>query len=274
MSDSQSMPEISIVVPVFNERDNLSPLLDEIVRGMGGLRRPYEVVFVDDCSTDDSLAVLRRLRDGNRCVRVLRHSLNSGESAASATGLERARGEVVITMDADRQNDPADIPKLLAALAEDDAVAAVCGVRARREDDWVKRVSSRIANRFRNLVTGDRISDAGCTYRALRRECLGELPVFNGLHRFLPTILRLQGYRVIEIKVNHRPRVAGVSKYGIGNRAWRGIVDCLAMRWFRRRAVSGRRFAGECSQEGNHGRDEVSGAQAGSPAEVDGGSRS
>jgi len=144
-------------------------------------------------------------------------------------------------MDGDRQNDPADIPRLLRALEEVDDVAFVCGVRHPRQDDRVKRVASRIANRFRDVVTGDRIRDAGCAYRAIRREALDELPVFNGMHRFLPTILRAQGYRVEEITVRHRLRTIGQTKYGVADRLWRGIRDCFAMRWYRKRAIRGDR---------------------------------
>ncbi len=148
------------------------------------------------------------------------------------------RGSVIITIDGDQQNDPADIPALLKALESADAV---CGVRRKREDDWVKRISSRVANRFRNRVTGDTISDAGCTFRALKADTLREIPVFNGMHRFLPTLLRLQGYKVVEILVNHRPRTRGESKYGIGNRMFRGLIDCFAIRWWRRRCVPANR---------------------------------
>ena len=160
--------------------------------------------------------MLRKLQQTRPYLRVVNHRVNSGESAAEATGFEHARGDIVITIDADQQNDPADIPALLDALKDD--VHAVCGVRRKREDDWVRRLSSRIANGFRNWMTGDRIADAGCTYRALRRSALHEVPVFNGMHRFLPTLLRLQGYKAVEILVNHRPRTRGKSKYGVGNR--------------------------------------------------------
>ena len=235
--------DVSVVVPVFNEEDNIRPLIQEIDAALRPLGKTYEIVYVDDCSTDSSLDVLHAVQTERKDLRVLRHGINSGESAASLTGMQHARGEVIITIDADLQNDPADIPMLLEHLT--DGVDAVCGVRRKREDDWVKRLSSRVANAFRNGVTGDVIADAGCTYRALRRSSLHDLPVFNGLHRFLPTLLRLQGYTVVEVKVNHRPRTAGVSKYGVGNRAWRGVVDCFAMRWFRKRCVSGLRFEGE-----------------------------
>jgi len=142
-------------------------------------------------------------------------------------------------MDADQQNDPADIPALLGALDAD--TAAVCGVRRKHEDSFMRRVSSRIANGFRNAITGDRITDAGCTFRALRRNALRELPVFNGLHRFLPTILRLQGCKAKELPVNHRPRTRGTAKYGVANRMWRGIRDCFAMRWYRARCLPAQR---------------------------------
>ncbi len=235
--------EISIVVPVFNEQDNLRPLLTEIETVMKGLGKPFEIIFIDDKSTDGSLKTLEELKKEKSFVRIVRHSINSGESAAEATGFKFANGDVIITMDADQQNDPSDIPSLLASLGKD--VAAVCGVRRKRMDTIVKKISSRTANAFRNFVTGDRISDAGCTYRAIRRSALWQIQVFNGMHRFLPTLLRFQGYKVIEILVNDRPRTRGVSKYGIGNRVWRGIADCFAMRWFKKRCVRGDRVADE-----------------------------
>lgn len=241
----EQIPELSVVIPVFNEEENLRPLIEELESVLKELGIVFEVVCVDDKSTDGSLSVLAELRRTRPWLRVLCHRVNSGESAAEATGFEHARGAIVITMDADLQNDPHDIPEMLAKLRDD--VVAVCGVRRKREDDWIRRLSSRIANGFRNWVTGDRIGDAGCTFRSLRREALREVLVFNGMHRFLPTILRLQGYRVEEILVNHRPRVKGKSKYGVGNRAWRGLVDCFAMRWYRRRCILATRCGGELS---------------------------
>ncbi len=239
MASTNQRIDLSVVIPVFNERDNLEPLMKEIQETLDKVGRPFEVICVDDRSTDDSLQVLQTLQASRPWLRVVRHHVNSGESAGEATGFEHANGDIVITMDADQQNDPADIPAMLQALRDD--VVAVCGVRRIREDDLVRRISSRIANWFRNSVTGDKILDAGCTYRALRRSALHEVLVFNGMHRFLPTILRLQGYRVVEHLVNHRPRTRGKSKYGVGNRAWRGLVDCLAMRWYRARCVRGDR---------------------------------
>lgn len=239
MSDTPSKVDLSVVMPVYNEEDNVGPLMEELETVLKKTGRSFEVLCINDCSTDDSLNVIRKLQQTRPYLRFVNHRVNSGESAAGATGFEHARGDIVITIDADQQNDPADIPALLDALKDD--VHAVCGVRRTREDDWVRRLSSRIANGFRNWMTGDKIADAGCTYRALRRSALHEIPVFNGMHRFLPTLLRLQGYKAVEILVNHRPRTRGKSKYGVGNRMWRGIVDCFAMRWFRARSVRGDR---------------------------------
>lgn len=233
-------PEFTVVIPVYNEEDNLGPLWDELSKRMESLGRPWEVLFINDASTDNSRRILERMSSEDSRVRVRHHRINSGESAAQATGFRHAHGKILITMDADQQNDPADIPALLEALTPE--VDCVCGVRRIRQDDWVKRFSSRTANRFRNLITGDRIADAGCTYRVIRSRAVGEVPVFNGMHRFLPTVLRAQGFRVEELLVNHRPRVKGVSKYGVGNRLWRGIRDCFAMRWYQRRAVRGDRL--------------------------------
>jgi dolichol-phosphate mannosyltransferase len=238
---------ISVVIPVFNEEDNLEPLLDELEPVLTKLGKRYEVIFVDDKSTDGSFEVLRKLKRTRPFLRIIRHRINSGESAGEATGFAFANGEIIITMDADQQNDPADIPLLLGALKDD--VAAVCGVRRKRMDTFIKKISSRTANAFRNFITGDRISDAGCTYRAIRRSALWQLQVFNGMHRFLPTLLRFQGYPVVEILVNDRPRTRGYSKYGIGNRLWRGILDCFAMHWLRKRALRGNRVGSEYVSE-------------------------
>jgi glycosyltransferase involved in cell wall biosynthesis len=240
MATDNSLVDVSIVIPVYNEAENLEPLMAEIKSAVDAIGCKYEVIFVDDKSTDDSLTVMRRLKAKHAEIVIVRHKENCGESAAQASGFQCAGGKVIITMDGDGQNDPADIPLFLATLTDD--VDCVCGVRQKREDNWVRRISSRIANWFRNFLTGDKITDAGCTYRAIRRSVLTEIMVFNGMHRFLPTILRFQRRNVIEIKVNHRPRRRGISQYGIGNRMWRGILDCLAMRWYKRRALPSARY--------------------------------
>jgi len=237
--ESGSGVVFSVVVPVYNERENIRPLIEEITAAMDVSGRPYEIVYVDDFSRDGSLEELHRLQQEFKTLRVIAHSRNCGQSAAVASGFAAARGMVIATLDADRQNDPADIPALLAQLT--DGTDMVCGVRTKRRDSLIRRISSRVANAFRNAVTGDRVSDTGCGLRVVRRAALAEIPVFNGMHRFLPTLMRFQGFTVREVPVNHRPRTAGVSKYGFGNRAWRGLVDCFAMRWYKSRRIPARR---------------------------------
>ena len=228
--------ELSVVLPCFNEAESLEALTVELDAVLEQLGAASEILYINDASTDDTLGVLQSLQQRYARVRILNHRVRAGQSAGQASGFRCARGTYVVTMDADGQNDPADMPRLLAALEQADAV---CGIRRHRHDTWGRRMASRIANGFRNAVTRERITDAGCAYRALRREALAEVPVFNGMHRFLPTLLRMQGFRVIEIDVNHRPRRAGVSKYGINNRLWRGLADCIAIRWLQARAVPG-----------------------------------
>lgn len=236
MSESKQMNsdiEISVILPIFNEEGNIEPLIGEIRAALAPVTPHFEIIGVDDGSTDGSLAVLHSLQRQDPRVVVYAHRRNFGQSAAQATGILYACGAVIVTLDADRQNDPADIPRLLQALADTDCV---CGVRQKRHDNWMRRVASRIGNGFRNWLTGDRIRDSGCTLRAMRREVLREIPMFNGMHRFLPTLLRFQGRRVLELQVNHRPRVWGKSKYGILQRGVRGLFDCLAIRWWKWRA--------------------------------------
>lgn len=234
---------LSVVIPVFNEQDNLEPLIAELVPVLERLGPPWEVLFVNDASTDDSAAVLTRLAGAEPRVRVITHRINSGESAGQASGFRAACGALVLTMDADLQNDPTDIPRYLAALGE--GVHCVCGYRAERREGWLRRFASRTANRFRAAVTGDRLRDAGCTYRLIRREVLAEIPIFNGMHRFLPTLIKAQGGVVTEIPINDRARRFGVSKYGINNRLWRGLVDCFGVRWYQRRALRFDRVTGD-----------------------------
>jgi dolichol-phosphate mannosyltransferase len=240
-------PATSCILPVYNEKECLRPLLDELTLALRDLHRPYEIVCVDDCSQDDSGLLLEMLQKTYPELHVLRHTHNWGQSAAFASGFQVASAPVLITMDADMQHDPGDIPALLRALTPE--IAMVCGIRAKRKDNFVKRLSSRVANRFRDLVSGDRITDAGCTFRAIRREALRELFVFNGMHRFLPTLLRCRGLRVVEIPVNHRPRASGISKYDIGNRLWRGLLDCVAVRWYAQRAIPMQRWVDVSHQD-------------------------
>jgi dolichol-phosphate mannosyltransferase len=232
--------EVSVVVPVFNEVDNVESLWHEISAAMTKADRSFEVIFVDDASTDGSADRLMGPAAAGGW-RVLKHRLNCGQSAAIATGFRHARGALVATLDGDGQNDPGDLPRLLDALFATGA-DCVTGIRAVRRDSLLRRISSRVANGFRNWMTGDCVTDSGCGIRVVRRACLAETPVFNGMHRFLPTLLRAQGFRVEELAVNHRPRVRGVSKYGVHDRLWRGLRDCLGVRWYLRRAVPGVRL--------------------------------
>lgn len=231
-------PRLSIVVPSFNEAENLPVLAEELRAALASTGLTYEQIFIDDGSTDGSAAVLERLAAVDRSVRVLSHQRNAGQSAALVAGFRAARGEIVITLDADLQNDPADIPRLLARLG--DGFDAVSGVRRDRHDSFVRRASSRIANAVRNWATDESVTDVGCSLKAYRREFLVNLPMFSGMHRFLPTLVRWNGARLAEIDVNHRPRLHGVAKYGIGNRLFRALADLLAVRWMRTRWISPR----------------------------------
>jgi glycosyltransferase involved in cell wall biosynthesis len=230
------MPDLSVVIPVYNEEDNLEPLWAELRPVLTALGLSCEVLFVDDGSQDRSADIVRALREADRRVRLVRLKTNAGESAATDAGFRAAHGRWVVTMDADLQNDPADIPRLLAHLDQWDAVT---GWRVRRAagDAWPKRMASRMANRIRNWVSDEAVQDSGCTFRAFRRECLRALALYRGAHRFIPTLLRMQGYRVVEVPVNHRPRRAGRSKYGIMDRALVGGVDLLAVRWMKSRRL-------------------------------------
>jgi len=230
-------PEVSVVVPCHNEAENLRALVAGIRTTLASTGVTYEIVVTDDASTDGSWDVLKELAAHEPRLRVQRFAVNCGESAASWAGMQAARGRVILTIDADLQNDPVDIPRFLAALADADCV---CGTRVegRGAGDGVVRVmSSRIANAVRTWIAADDTTDAGCTYRAFRRECLRNLRFFKGIHRFLPTLIRMEGYRVCEIAVVNRPRGAGKSHYGIGNRVFASFADLLAVRWMRSRAV-------------------------------------
>ena len=235
-----TQPEISIVIPVFNEEENLPILAAEIHGAMRGLGRPYEVIFVDDGSTDTSPEVLRQLAREDSAVRILHQRRNSGQSAALDAGFRFARAGIVITLDADLQNDPADIPKLLGRLEGPSGCDVVCGVRAHRQDTWVRKVSSRIANGVRNRLTHESVTDVGCTLKAFRTEYLRRIPMFTGMHRFLPTLLKMEGARVVEVPVNHRPRLHGQPKYNIRNRIWRALADLFAVRWMQKRWIDRR----------------------------------
>jgi glycosyltransferase involved in cell wall biosynthesis len=230
------VPDLSVVIPVHDEEASLPRLWPELREVLEGLGLDAEVIFVDDGSRDRSAEIVRALREADRRVRLVRLKANAGETAATDAGFRAARGRWVVTMDADLQNDPRDIPALLAHL---DRWDAACGWRVNRSagDSLARRVSSSVANRVRNALSDETIHDSGCTFRAFRRECLRGLVLYRGFHRFVPTLLRLQGYRVVEVPVNHRPRRFGRSKYGVLNRVFGATVDLLVVRWMKRRRL-------------------------------------
>jgi glycosyltransferase involved in cell wall biosynthesis len=227
-------PDVSLVVPVYNERENVAPLVAEIAVALGGRR--YEIVAVDDGSTDGSLAELQRLKRAHPELHIVAFERNAGQSAAFVAGFRAARGRAIVTLDADLQNDPADVPALLAEL-ERSGAACVAGYRANRSDTPWRRVQSRIANGVRNWLTAETIRDTGCSLKAFRAEAVRALPAFNGMHRFLPTLIRRDGGTVTEVPVRHRPRRFGKTKYGMWNRVFRALKDALGVRWLLRRTL-------------------------------------
>jgi dolichol-phosphate mannosyltransferase len=228
--------DLSVVIPVYNEEENLPPLWAELRDALEGLRLRFEVVFVDDGSHDRSAEIVRGFREADPRVRLVRLKANAGETAATDAGFKAARGRFLATMDADLQNDPADLPALLGQL---DTWDAATGWRVERGagDSWVRRLSSRVANGIRNTISDETIHDSGCTFRAFRRECLRDLTLYRGFHRFIPTLLRMRGFRVVEVPVRNRPRRFGQSKYGIMNRAFVAFADLLVVRWMKSRLL-------------------------------------
>lgn len=227
--------EISVVVPCHNEEGNLQPLVDAIRKAIEPLQRPYEIIITDDQSSDGSWALLKKMAAADSRIRAQRFEKQSGQSAALWAGMRAARGKIIVTLDADLQNDPADLPKLLAPL---DKVDCVCGSRVEargKGDSWVRVASSRIANGIRNKLSGETITDAGCCYRAFKRECIAEVKFFNGGHRFLPTLIKMEGYTVTEVAISHHPRAAGQAHYGVWNRLFKSFYDLLAVRWMKKR---------------------------------------
>ena len=226
--------DLSIIVPVFNEADNVLPLAREVAAAMQAQAHAYELVFVDDTSTDATWSKIEEAQRADPRVRGLRHARNSGQSAALWTGIQATSSPLLATLDGDLQNDPADLPRLLAEL---ERVDFVCGARLSRQDHWVRRVSSGIARWMRGRVLQADFRDTGCALRVFKRTALAGVFPFNGLHRFLPILVYGAGAKTLEVPVNHRPRVAGVSKYGVWNRLGRGIYDLIAIRWYQKRRI-------------------------------------
>jgi dolichol-phosphate mannosyltransferase len=224
-----SDPDFSVVVPLFNEAENVAILQKEIFAALEG--RNYELILVDDGSTDGTSERIERYPH----LRVLQFKKNAGQSAALLAGMRAARGEFIVLLDGDLQNDPKDILKLLAEVKR--GADLVCGYRAVRKDSLVKRLSSRIANEVRSRFVGDGVRDTGCTLKAMRRVCVQALVPFKGVHRFIPALIKNAGFKIVEVPVNHRARRFGVSKYGIGGRALRATLDMFGVRWLQSRQL-------------------------------------
>ena len=232
---NSAAPVLSLVIPCFNEESNLPALMAAIHKAIDPLMVSYEVVITDDCSRDRSWDLLKEIAARDVRLRAQRLGRNCGESAASWAGMCAARGRYIVTIDADLQNDPQDLPLFLKALEHHDCV---CGTRvaSRSEGDkWIRIISSRLANAVRNALSGEQITDAGCTYRAFKRECIANLKFFKGMHRFLPTLFKMEGFTVTEIPVANNPRFAGQSHYGVWNRLFASFYDLLAVRWMKKR---------------------------------------
>lgn len=228
VAQSADRPHLSLIAPVYNEVENLEPLFARVADVLADI--DFELVLVDDGSRDGSRELIADLHARDPRVRGISFARNCGQTAAIAAGIHQAVGRLVATMDADMQNDPGDLPAMI-ALLEKEGVDAVVGWRTKRNDTVVRRLSSRIANNVRNRMLNDSIRDTGCSLKVFKRDAIQSIPLYEGMHRFLPTLLKQRGYTVLEHGVSHHPRTRGVSKYGIGNRAWRAFKDMLAVRW-------------------------------------------
>src|SRR5947207_4240937 len=230
MNQTTSSPQVSVIVPLFNEEENVPILQAELRAALRAI--DHEFIFVDDGSADQTVERIEAAPN----LRVICFEKNAGQSAAIYAGANAARGAIVVLIDGDLQNDPADIPRLLAEIER--GADLVCGYRAQRKDTLVKRLTSRIANFVRSRFTKDGVRDTGCTLKAMRRECVSALVPFKGMHRFVPALVKGAGYRLVEIPVNHRPRRFGQSKYGLGNRAVRATIDMFGVRWLLSRRLN------------------------------------
>jgi glycosyltransferase involved in cell wall biosynthesis len=233
-SENTPSLQISVVIPVYNEEENLEILMEELTAVLNKTHRSYEVILVDDGSSDRSFQIMEKMAGKSSHVTVVRFKRNAGQSAAFDAGFKLAKGDIIVTLDSDLQNDPEDIHLLLEKMRDYDMV---CGVRTKRMDSWIRLVSSKIANYIRNKLSDEEVTDTGCSLKAYRREFLRRLKLFNGMHRFLPTLMKMEGARVTEVPVHHRPRKFGESKYNIRNRLLRSFLDLLAVRWMKKRRL-------------------------------------
>lgn len=225
-------PKYSVIIPLKNEEESIEHLINEIEPVMASVGAPWELLCIDDGSTDKTLKKLQQLSQSRPFIRILKFDRNYGQSSAFDAGFRNARGEFIITLDGDGQNDPADIPALLQAIEQHDLV---CGYRHNRQDPWSKKIPSFFANKIRSRLCGDGVTDTGCSLKVYRADCLRQIKMFNGMHRFLPALFNNEGYRIHEVPVNHRPRTCGKTKYNFFNRSFNTIADMLAVRWMRKR---------------------------------------
>lgn len=227
--------ELSLVIPAYNEQDTIDPLLARIAEVFENADYSFEAIVVDDGSTDRTLELLKAAKTKKPWLRILTFDRNHGQTAAMSAGFRAAGGRIVATLDADLQNDPAEVPRLMKMLS--DEVDAVVGWRQKRQDPWLRKVSTKIANTVRNWLSGESIHDSACSLKVYKRDCLEQISLFEGMHRFMPTLVKMQGYHVIEVPVSHHPRYAGQAKYGVWNRVFKAFFDLLAVRWMKKRVL-------------------------------------
>ncbi len=228
------MIKLSIIIPVCNEEESLEELFSELIPVLQGMRVSYEIICIDDGSTDRSPAVLKKLHKKNKHIRIIQFDRNYGKSSALDAAFSEVRGEWVITMDADLQDDPADIPAFYTAAQKADIV---CGIRTRRQDSIIRRISSRLANWWRNRILHESIKDTGCGFKCIRTSLLQKIKMFQGMHRFFPSLIEMEGGRIAQIPVHHRHRKYGSAKYGVWNRVFRASRDLRAVRWMKDRNI-------------------------------------
>lgn len=225
-------PTYSVVIPLKNEAGNITDLINELEPVMHGLKQPWELICVDDGSTDETRPILKSLAKQKNYLRIISFKQNYGQSSAFDAGFKASQGRFVITLDGDGQNDPKDIPKLLQLIQDSDLV---CGIRLKRKDTLVKRFTSKMANAVRNWACEDGVQDTGCSLKVYRKSCLEQIKMFHGMHRFLPALFKMAGFRIQQIPVNHRERLRGKSNYNFFNRSFNTVADLLAVRWMKKR---------------------------------------
>lgn len=238
-NDSQYRYYLSICIPIYNEEDNIEPLLLQIINTLSSLQINWEIILVDDGSTDGSFAKISEMKHKHSLASLtaIRFANNCGQTSAIAAGIKMAQGKYILTMDGDLQNDPSDIPKLL-SIIENEECDAVIGWRKERKDNIIRKISSKIANRFRQIILNDSIKDIGCSLKIFKSTAIKNIPLFEGMHRFLPILITLNNGKVLQIEVKHNPRTKGKSKYNIFNRLFRALADLLAVKWMKMRWIN------------------------------------